>query len=67
MKSSTREAPSTAPSRKQLVNDKAVKLLASSIYRQLQDEGCAARDIISVSSQLIGLVTNELQQDDSQP
>ena len=49
---------------KHRVTDKAVKLLASSIYRQLQDEGCAAKDIISVSSQLIGLVTDELQRDD---
>lgn len=46
------------------VNDKAVRILASSIYRQLQDEGCAARDIISVSSQLIDLVTTELQKDE---
>jgi hypothetical protein len=45
----------------QIVTDKAVKVLASSIYRQLQDEGCKARDIISVSSQLIDLVTSELQ------
>lgn len=49
---------------KHRVTDQAVKLLASSIYRQLQDEGCAAKDIISVSSQLIGLVTDELQRDD---
>ncbi len=53
-----------APSLKLRVTDQAVKLLASSIYRQLQDEGCAAKDIISVSSQLIGLVTDELQRDD---
>jgi|LauGreDrversion4_2_1035121.scaffolds.fasta_scaffold00122_43 hypothetical protein len=49
---------------KHRVTDQAVKLLASSIYRQLQDEGCAAKDIISISSQLIGLVTDELQRDD---
>ena len=47
------------------MNDKAVKLLASSIFRQLQDEGCEPRDIISVSSQLIDLVTHELQKDDA--
>ena len=45
---------------KQVVGDRAVRLLASSIYRQLQDEGYEARDIISVSSQLIDLVTHEL-------
>jgi len=59
MKSSARQVSPVGI--KQAVNDKAVKLLASSIYRQLQDEGCEARDIISVSSQLIDLVTNELQ------
>ena len=45
---------------KQAVGDRAVRVLASSIYRQLQDEGYEARDIISVSSQLIDLVTHEL-------
>jgi len=60
MKSSVRQA-SEAP--KLTVNDKSVRLLASAIYRQLQDEGYAVRDIISVSSQLIDLVTTELQKD----
>ena len=45
---------------KQAVGERAVRVLASSIYRQLQDEGYEPRDIISVSSQLIDLVTNEL-------
>ena len=58
MKNVAHQVPSNA---KQIVSDKAVKVLASSIYRQLQDEGCAPRDIISVSSQLIDLVTTELQ------
>ena len=65
MKSSTQET--TSASAKHLVTDKAVRLLASSIYRHLQDEGCEARDIISVSSQLIGLVTTELQRDEQLP
>jgi hypothetical protein len=47
------------------VSDQAVKHLASSIFRQLQSEGCEPRDIISVSSQLIDLVTHELQKDES--
>ncbi len=45
---------------KQAVGERAVRVLASSIYRQLQDEGYEARDIISVSSQLIDLVTHEI-------
>ena len=48
------------------VTQKAVKVLASSIYRQMQDEGFQPRDIISVSSQLIDMLTTELQKDDLQ-
>ena len=62
MKGSIRQGGAASP---KTVNDKAVKLLASSIFRQLQDEGCDTRDIISVSSQLIDLVTHELQKDDA--
>lgn len=58
---STEETKTNA---KQVVGERAVRLLASSIYRQLQDEGCMARDIISVSSQLIDLVTHELGGDE---
>lgn len=47
------------------VNDRALKHLANSIFKQLQDEGCEPRDIISVSSQLIGLVTHELAKDET--
>lgn len=43
------------------VNERAVKHLAGNIFRQLQDEGCQPKDIICVSSQLIDLVTTELQ------
>lgn len=56
----------TAHSDKSLVTQKAVKILASAIYQQMQDEGFKARDIISVSSQLIDMVTTELQRDDLQ-
>ena len=48
------------------VTQKAVKVLASSIYRQMQDEGFQPRDIISVSSQLIDMLTTELQKEDFQ-
>jgi hypothetical protein len=58
-------AQSSQAQAKQVVGDRAVRLLASSIYRQLQDEGYEARDIISVSSQLIDLVTHELGGDAS--
>ena len=45
------------------LNQKAVKVLADSIFEQLKSEGCEAKDIISVSSQLLSLVTDQLQQD----
>ena len=64
MTSTSSTASSSAAQVKHSVNDRAVRVLASAIYRQLQDEGCEARDIISVSSQLIDLVTTELQKID---
>ncbi len=42
------------------VTDKAVRLLAGSIFRQLQNEGCQPKDIINVSTQLLDFVTSEL-------
>lgn len=60
----TAASPRATSTIKNVVSDKAVKLLASSIFKQLQSEGCAPRDIISVSSQLIDLVTSEIQKDE---
>lgn len=45
----------------QIVTDRAVRLLASSIFKQLKDEGCNTKDIINVSSQLIDMVTIALK------
>ena len=45
------------------LNDKAVRGLADAIFKQLQDEGCQAKDIICVSSQLLGLVTDQIRED----
>lgn len=45
---------------KQPMQDKALRHLADSIYKQLQNEGCHAKDIIGVSSQLLSLVTTDL-------
>lgn len=44
------------------INQRAVKLLANSIYDALRQEGCAHKDIIGVSSQLIGLVTTAIDE-----
>lgn len=47
----------------QPIPDKTVKVIASSIYQSLKDEGCQGKDIIGVSSQLIGLVTSAMEHD----
>ncbi len=65
MKTTARQQSTTNHAAKLAITDKAVKNLAGSIYRQLQDEGYAVKDIISVSSQLIDLVTAEIKKDDS--
>lgn len=44
------------------LNQKTVKLLASSIYDALRQEGCEHKDIIGITSQLIGLVTTALDE-----
>jgi cytochrome c-type biogenesis protein CcmH/NrfF len=46
--------------------DKAVKTLANSIFKQLRSEGCQTNDIISVSSHLISLITDEIKSADPQ-
>ena len=67
MKALERHQNSVDSTLKTVVSDRAKKALATSIYRQLQDEGCAPKDIISVSSELIDLVTNELTKIDETP
>ncbi len=44
------------------LNDKAVRSLADAIFKQLQSEGCQAKDIITVSSQLLGLVSDQIRE-----
>ena len=47
------------------IPDKSVKVLANSIYQSLREEGCKTKDIIGISSQLLGLVTSSLQHNES--
>lgn len=53
----TDECKTTKP-----INQKAVKVLANSIFDALKEEGCEHKDIIGISSQLIGLVTTEIDE-----
>ncbi len=45
--------------------DRTVRVLANSIFRHLQNEGCQPKDIISVSTQLLSLVTSQLKKNNS--
>ena len=47
--------------RTRIVSDRATRVSAHSIYEQLRNEGYSARDMISLSSQLISLITAEMQ------
>ena len=40
------------------LTDRAVRVLAHSIYQSLKEDGCQDKDIIGISSQLIGLVSS---------
>ncbi len=41
--------------------DKDLRDIAGAIYKSLQTEGCESKQIISVSSELLNLVTRELE------
>ena len=48
--------PATAPS-----NDKAVRILAKSLFRQLKDGGYQNRDILTLSTELVSLITTDMR------
>jgi hypothetical protein len=43
--------------------EKAIKILAKSIYRELRASGYETRDIVALSSEIIGLVTTDIKPD----
>ena len=43
--------------------DKAVKILAKSLFRELRMQGYDTRQIVALSTELIGLVTSEIRPD----
>lgn len=43
--------------------DKAVKILAKSIFRELKMNGYETRQIVALSSELLGLVTSTIKTD----
>jgi hypothetical protein len=48
-----------------MIPDRTIKALASSIFRNLRHEGCQPKDIISISTQLLSLVSGELASEKS--
>lgn len=42
-------------------NPKSVQILARSLFRELKQNGFDSREIVSISSELIGLVTTDLR------
>jgi hypothetical protein len=43
--------------------EKAIKILAKSIYRELRQSGYDTREIVALSSELIGLITTDIKPD----
>jgi hypothetical protein len=43
--------------------EKAIKILAKSIYRELRASGYETREIVALSSEIIGLVTTDIKPD----
>ncbi len=41
--------------------EKALKIIAKSLFRELKENGYDSRQIVSVSSELISLVTSDLR------
>jgi hypothetical protein len=45
--------------------DKAVKILAKSIFRELKSNGYEAREVVALSTELLGLLATEIKPDPS--
>jgi len=42
-------------------NDKSLKIIAKSLFKELKENGYDCRQIVSLSTELIGLVTTDLK------
>ncbi len=54
---SSTEALPTEPMNSQ----RAVKILAKSLFRQLKDQGYQNRDVLALSTELVGLIASDLR------
>jgi len=46
---------------------RALKILAKSVYRELKSSGYARTDMIAFTTELLDLVTSEMKQDGAEP
>jgi hypothetical protein len=46
-------------------HEKALKILAKSIFRELRANGYEAREVVALSTELISLVTSEIKEPES--
>jgi hypothetical protein len=44
--------------------ERAVRILAKTLFRQLRESGFDNRDILSLSTELVGLITSDLRPSD---
>ena len=54
--------PQTSTSGNSLVNERSAKILAKSFYRQLRENGYSHNQVVSMASELISLVTQDIRQ-----
>jgi hypothetical protein len=45
--------------------ERAVRILAKTLFRQLKESGYENRDILSLSTELVGLITSDLKPRDN--
>lgn len=55
--------PQDAVEQRPRERDRAVRILARSLFRQLKADGFETRQIVALSSELLGLVTTEFHAD----
>lgn len=54
--------PQTSHTGNSIVNERSAKILAKSFYRQLRENGYSHNQVVSMASELISLVTQDIRQ-----
>ena len=61
--SSQQKVDKTYPS--QVLSDRSLRTMAVEIYKRLKEDGCQHKEIVSLSSHLLGLVTEGITKKNS--